>query len=36
MSDWTPTLAALTVVIYFLLFPNQFKELMAWLVRVFL
>jgi hypothetical protein len=35
MSDWTPTVAAFIAVTYFLLFPSQFKELLAWLIRVF-
>ena len=35
MSDWTPTMAALMAVIYFMLFPSQFKELLAWVERMF-
>jgi hypothetical protein len=35
MSDWTPTLAALIAVVYFMLFPGQFKELLAWVERMF-
>jgi hypothetical protein len=34
MSDWTPTVAAALALIYFLLFPDQFKALLVWLVRV--
>jgi hypothetical protein len=35
MSDWAPSIAALLAVIYFLLFPNQFGEILAWIARVF-
>jgi hypothetical protein len=36
MSDWTPTIGALMALIYFLLFPDQFKELLGWLMHALL
>jgi hypothetical protein len=35
MSDWAPSIAALLALIYFLLFPAQFGEILAWVARVF-
>jgi len=35
MSDWTPSIAALLALIYFLLFPAQFGEILTWVARVF-
>jgi hypothetical protein len=34
MSDWTPTVAAALALLYFLLFPDQFKALLDWVVAV--
>jgi hypothetical protein len=34
MWDWVLVTAPLGVTIYFLVYPDQFKELLAWLTRL--
>jgi hypothetical protein len=35
MRDWALLLAPLSVVLYFLLFPDQFGAFMAWATQMF-
>jgi len=34
MRDWMLALAPLVLIIYFLLFPEQFQDLLRWFLRV--